>query len=603
MADRTRLNKNALARTLKLVGPDLKPHRKLMAGGTGVLLLEVVFRVLEPWPMKFVIDAVSASLGADLATDQAPATVSLLVWCGVALVAIVGLRALSNYLATVAFALVGSRVATALRARVFRHVQGLSQQFHAHNRSADTVQRIVSDVGRLQEVAVTAGLPLLANMLTLVVMLIVMLVLDPLLSLVVVGAMALFFLGSAGTSKKIAVASRKTRKGEGQLANTAQESLSSIKIVQAYGLEETIAGKFSSANNRSLKEGVKSRRLAAGLERRTDVIVGLATAIVLVGGGLRVVEGAMTPGDLVLFTTYLRTTMKPLRDMAKYTGRIARASASGERVADLMDVDPDVVTPSRAVRPRTVKGWVRFESVMAGYGKDIVLRGVSLTARPGEMVAIIGPSGSGKSTLTSLLVRSLDPKLGEVTLDGHPLRELDLAHLRTNVSLLHQEAVLFTGTLRENIRYGRQDATDEEVEQAARAAHAHDFIMAQPDGYETLVGERGGTLSGGQRQRIAIARALLRDAPVVVLDEATTGLDPEAASVVLDAIGRLVEGRTTLAVTHDVEMALRADRVVWLEDGRILREGPPQTLLAGDPVFREWVEASGRTPDEIRMNR
>ncbi|MBB1517186.1 ABC transporter ATP-binding protein [Tessaracoccus sp. MC1679] len=590
-----------MARTLALLRPDLVGHRRLMLGGTGVLLLEVVFRVLEPWPMKFVVDAVSASLGADLGAGQAPATVGLLVWCGVATVVIVGLRALSNYLATVAFALVGSRVATTLRARVFRHVQGLSQQFHSRNRSADTVQRLVSDVGRMQEVAVTAGLPLVANLLTLAVMLVVMLVLDPLLSLVVVAAMALFFVGSVGTSQKIAVASRQTRKGEGQLANTAQESLSSIRIVQAYGLEEHIAGRFSSANHRSLKEGVKSRRLAAGLERRTDVIVGLATAVVLVGGGLRVLDGAMTPGDLVLFTTYLRTTMKPLRDMAKYTGRIARASASGERVADLMDIAPEVVSPRRSVTPRAVRGWVRFDSVVAGYGRTTVLRGVTLTARPGEKVAVIGPSGSGKSTLVSLLVRALDPQLGEVTLDGHPLRELDLGHLRANVSLLAQEAVLFTGTIRENIRLGRQDATDVEVEIAARAAHAHEFILDLEDGYDTVVGERGGTLSGGQRQRVAIARALLRDAPVVVLDEATTGLDPESARLVLDAIDTLVEHRTTLAVTHDVEMALRSDRVVWLEDGRILREGSPAALLADDPSFRAWVEASGRTPDEIRM--
>ena len=600
MSDRTRLDRSAMARTLALLRPDLAGHRRLMLGGTGVLLLEVVFRVLEPWPMKVVIDAVSASLGADLGAGQAPATVGLLVWCGVATVVIVGLRALSNYLATVAFALVGSRVATTLRARVFRHVQGLSQQFHSRNRSADTVQRLVSDVGRMQEVAVTAGLPLVANLLTLAVMLVVMLVLDPLLSLVVVAAMALFFVGSVGTSQKIAVASRQTRKGEGQLANTAQESLSSIRIVQAYGLEEHIAGRFSSANHRSLKEGVKSRRLAAGLERRTDVIVGLATAVVLVGGGLRVLDGAMTPGDLVLFTTYLRTTMKPLRDMAKYTGRIARASASGERVADLMDIDPEVVSPRRSVRPRAVRGWVRFDSVVAGYGRTTVLRGVSLTARPGEKVAVIGPSGSGKSTLVSLLVRALDPQFGEVTLDGHPLRELDLGHLRANVSLLAQEAVLFTGTIRENIRLGRQDATDVEVEIAARAAHAHEFILDLEDGYDTVVGERGGTLSGGQRQRVAIARALLRDSPVVVLDEATTGLDPESARLVLDAIDTLVENRTTLAVTHDVEMALRSDRVVWLEDGRILREGSPAALLADDPSFRAWVEASGRTPDEIR---
>lgn len=601
MSDRTRLDRSAMARTLALLRPDLAGHRRLMLGGTGVLLLEVVFRVLEPWPMKVVVDAVSASLGADLGAGQAPATVGLLVWCGVATVVIVGLRALSNYLATVAFALVGSRVATTLRARVFRHVQGLSQQFHSRNRSADTVQRLVSDVGRMQEVAVTAGLPLVANLLTLAVMLVVMLVLDPLLSLVVVAAMALFFVGSVGTSQKIAVASRQTRKGEGQLANTAQESLSSIRIVQAYGLEEHIAGRFSSANHRSLKEGVKSRRLAAGLERRTDVIVGLATAVVLVGGGLRVLDGAMTPGDLVLFTTYLRTTMKPLRDMAKYTGRIAKAAASGERVADLMDTHPEVRDPRRPHQPGLVAGWVEFDKVSAHYGDRQVLSGVSLTIRPGERVAVVGPSGSGKSTLVSLLVRSLDPSAGQVRLDGHPLPDLELGRLRSEVSLLLQEAVLFTGSIRENIRYGRLGATDEEVEAAARAAQAHDFITDLPDGYDTVVGERGGTLSGGQRQRVAIARALLRDSPVVVLDEATTGLDPAAAAEVLRAIEKLCEGRTTLAVTHDVQVALTADRIAWVEDGKLLFTDAPARLLARHEAFRAWVAAAEGDREGVRV--
>lgn len=601
MSDRSKPSKKSLLRTLRLIGPDAGPHRKLMAGGTLALLLEVVFRVLEPWPMKIVVDAVAASLGADLPTGQQPASLGLLLWCGGLLLLIVALRAVSNYLATVAFAIAGSRTATAVRGRVFRHVQGLSQQFHARNRSADTVQRIVSDVGRLQEVAVTAGLPMIANVLTLVAMLGVMLCLDPLLSLIVVAAVLVFALGSPRTSQKIAVAARQTRKGEGQLANTAQESLSSIKVVQAYGLEDEIAGRFSSANQRSLKEGVKSRRLAAGLERRTDIIVGIATAAVLIGGGLRVLEGAMTPGDLVLFTTYLRTTMKPLRDMAKYTGRIARATASGERVADLMDIRPDVVNSVHALHPSRMLGWVRFDQVHAGYGPHPVLRGASLTVRPGDRVAIIGPSGSGKSTLVSLLVRAIDPDAGEVSIDGHPLRELDLAYLRSHVSVLHQEAVLFAGSIRENIRYGRRGATDEEVEAAARAANAHGFVTLLPDGYDTVVGERGGTLSGGERQRVAIARALLRDAPIVVLDEATTGLDPESAAQVLAAIDTLVEGRTTLAVTHDVQVALSASRVVWLEDGQVLRDGSPADLLATDRVFRDWVAASEHGRDEVRL--
>lgn len=591
--------KPSMRRSLRLVAPDVTPHRALILAGVVALLMEVAFRVLEPWPMKIVVDAVTAYRGAKV--SHQPASFELLLWCGIALLLIVGLRAVSNYLATICFALVGSRAATSLRARVFRHVQGLSQQFHARNRSADTVQRIVGDVARMQEVAITAGLPLLANVLTLFVMVIVMYVLDALLASVVLVAILVFAFTSAPTSKKITSASRQTRKGEGQLANTAQESLASINVVQAYGLEDMVAQNFTSANRTSLREGVRSRRYAARLERTTDVIVGLATAVVLVGGGLRVMQGAMSPGDLVLFTTYLRTTMKPLRDMAKYTGRIARASASGDRVADLMEIAPDVVAPETPLRPTAVWGAVQFDRVVTQYDGVEVLRGLSLDIRPGERVAIIGPSGAGKSTLVSLLVRAIDPVSGCVRLDGYRLTDLDLAQLRSSVSLLHQEAVLFTGTIRENIRMGRSDATDAEVEAAARAANAHDFITEQPEGYDTVVGERGGTLSGGQRQRIAIARALLRRSPVVVLDEATTGLDPEAASLVLDAIDRLSAGRTTLAVTHDAEVALRATRVVWVEDGRIRLDASPTDLLASSEVFRAWIQASGRDMDAIRI--
>lgn len=591
--------KPSMRRSLRLVAPDVTPHRALILAGVVALLMEVAFRVLEPWPMKIVVDAVTAYRGAKV--SHQPASFELLLWCGVALLLIVGLRAVSNYLATICFALVGSRAATSLRARVFRHVQGLSQQFHARNRSADTVQRIVGDVARMQEVAITAGLPLLANVLTLFVMVIVMYVLDALLASVVLVAILVFAFTSAPTSKKITSASRQTRKGEGQLANTAQESLASINVVQAYGLEDMVAQNFTSANRTSLREGVRSRRYAARLERTTDVIVGLATAVVLVGGGLRVMQGAMSPGDLVLFTTYLRTTMKPLRDMAKYTGRIARASASGDRVADLMEIAPDVVAPETPLRPTAVWGAVQFDRVVTQYDGVEVLRGLSLDIRPSERVAIIGPSGAGKSTLVSLLVRAIDPVSGCVRLDGYRLTDLDLAQLRSSVSLLHQEAVLFTGTIRENIRMGRSDATDAEVEAAARAANAHDFITEQPEGYDTVVGERGGTLSGGQRQRIAIARALLRRSPVVVLDEATTGLDPEAASLVLDAIDRLSAGRTTLAVTHDAEVALRATRVVWVEDGRIRLDASPTDLLASSEVFRAWIQASGRDMDAIRI--
>lgn len=588
-----------MRRTLRLVGPDVAPHRWLILSGTIALLLDVIFRVLEPWPMKIVVDAVTSSLGADI--SGAPASISLLITCGVALILIVALRAASNYLATLCFALIGARAATTLRARAFRHVQTLSLQFHARNRSADTVQRLVSDVARMQEVATTAGLPLLANVVTLLVMVVIMFVLDPLLAGVVVLAIVGFALTSRRTSGKITSAARRTRKGEGQLANTAQECLTAMPVVQAYGLEKTVEGYFTGANTVSLKEGVQSRRFAARLERTTDVIVGVATAVVLIGGAFRVLSGDITPGDLVLFVNYLRTAMKPLRDMAKYTGRIARASASGERVADLIELVPDVTSPANPTPLGRVKGAVDFEQVRARYDGHEVLHGVDLSIQPGERVAIIGPSGSGKSTLVSLLVRAMDPSDGVVRLDGKPLTDLDLAELRASISLLHQEAVLFTGTIRSNIELGRPGASQAEIEAAAMAANAHDFITQLPDGYDTVVGERGGTLSGGQRQRIAIARALMRGSRLVLLDEATTGLDPEGAALVLDAIDRLAAGRTTLAITHDAQVVLRASRVVWIERGVIRMDGSPQDLLATSPVFRSWIEASGRDADSVTM--
>ncbi len=583
-----------MRRSLHLLRPHLRGHRTMLAAGVLALLLEVVFRVLEPWPVKFVVDAVTRSLGADVGPGPA-ASVQLLLGCALATVSIVGLRAVCNYLATVAFALVGSRVATELRQRIFDHLARLGQGFHGRNRTGDTVQRVVSDIGRLQEVAVTAGLPLLANVVTLFAMTGVMLWLDPVLALVVVAACALFWLLSQGSSRKITEASRKTRKGEGALADTVQETLGAIRVVQAYGLADVQSRQFGRAGEKALTEGVKARRLAAGLERRTDVLVGIATAVVLFVGGWRVVQHSMTPGDLVLFLTYLKTAMKPLRDLAKYTGRIARAAASGERVADIADEPVEITDPDRPTTLTGPRGELALHGVSAhwparaGEPAQPVLRHLDLYLPAGQRVAVVGPSGSGKSTLGSLLVRLIDPAAGSIRLDGVDLRRLRLDELRRHVSLVLQETVLLKGTITENIRHGRLDATDDEVARAAELAQVSDFVTELPSGFDTVVGERGASLSGGQRQRIAIARALLRDSAVVVLDEATTGLDPGNAVAVRAGIETLTRGRTTISITHDSATAFAADRVIWLEDGAVLGDAPPEHLARTMPRFRQWL--------------
>lgn len=584
----------ALARSLVIVKPHLRGKAGLITLGLVALLADVVFRVLEPWPLKFVVDSVSASLGATAgaAAGIPEATVGLLVACASLLVGLIALRALAAYVSTVAFALVGSRVATELRGRVFAHLQSLSPRYHAATSSGDVVQRLVGDIGRLQEVAVTAGLPLVGNIVTLVVLTVVMSLMDPLLTLVVVAAAMAYLITSRRSSRKITAASRTTRKGEGALADTAAETFGAIRVVQAYGLEERFGGGFARGNDKALTEGVRSRRLAAGLERRTDLIVGVATALVLFGGGWQVLSGSMTPGDLVVFVAYLKLAMRPLRDLAKFTGRIARAAASGERVADLLDEPVEVEDAPHAVPLPRLRGEVWFDRIDLddGRGRPLV-RDLSLRIPAGQHICMLGPSGAGKSTLAGLLVRTADPLAGHVRLDGVSVTQATLASVRSAVSLLLQESVLFADTVRENIRLGRLDATDEEVAHAARRAMAHEFVSALPEGYDTVLGNRGDTLSGGQRQRIAIARALLRDAPVVVLDEATTGLDPQSRAQVADSLAELAAGRTVISITHDVTQALAADRVIWLEDGRIVEDGEPDELMArSSSRLHRWVE-------------
>ena len=573
-----------LRRTLTRFRPHLREQRRLLVGGSLALLCEVALRLLEPWPLKFVLDAVIAQAGADLPGTQPAGLSTVLVAATAALVVVVLLRAVAAYAMTVLFALAGNRVLTRVRAEVYAHLHRLSMAFHDQAPTGDLVQRVTGDVGRLQEVAVTAALPLAGNVVTLTGMLVVIAVLDWQLALLVALVFPVFLVTGTRLSRRISTTARAQRKAEGALASYATESLGAMQVVQAYGLEEQMQRAFSTSNHKSLQDGVKGKKLSAALERKTDVLVGLATAVVLYVGAQRVLAGQLTPGELVVFLTYLKTAFKPMRDIAKYTSRIAKAVASGERVVDVLETAPDVVERAGARPLSRVRGEVVFEDVWLSYepGRP-VLRGLDLRIAPGERVAVTGPSGAGKSTLVHLLSRLRDPDAGRVLLDGHDLRDLTLLSLRSQVALVLQDSVLFATSLRDNIAYGRPGATAEEVVAAARLAEAHEFIDALPDGYDTVVGERGCTLSGGQRQRIAIARAALRDAPLVVLDEAMTGLDEATERQVVAALARLTAGRTTLVITHDAAAAAGADRVVHIDGGvaseQAVEEVDPGALL------------------------
>ncbi|HET7326559.1 MAG TPA: ABC transporter ATP-binding protein [Nocardioidaceae bacterium] len=570
---------------LRRLGRHVRPHlvaeRRLLLAGTVALFAEVAMRLLEPWPLKFVIDGVVAASGADLGITTSASLQTVLVLASVALIAITALRALAAYLMTLSFALAGNRLLTRVRGDVYAHLQRLSMSFHDKAPTGDLVTRVTSDVGRLKEVSVTAALPLAGNTVTLVGMVVVVAVLDWQLAAVMLLVFPLFFAFSIRLSRRINTVSRTQRKAEGALASLATETLGAMRVVQSYSLEQRMQKAFSSSNAKSLRDGVQAKRLSAGLERKTDVLVGLATGLVLFVGANRVLAGALTPGELVVFLTYLKAAFKPMRDVAKYTGRIAQAAASSERIVDVLERQPSVVDASWARPARRFHGYLRFDGVWLAYEPGHpVLRGLDLTVRAGERVAIVGPSGAGKSSIAMLLSRLSDPTSGVVSIDGHDLRDLTMGSVRAQLAVVLQESVLFATTIRENIAHGLDDASDEQIEAAARLAGAHEFIGALPHGYHTVVGERGATLSGGQRQRIAIARAAMRDAPVVVLDEAMTGLDRETEREVVGALDRLTTGRTTLLITHDLDAAMTCGRAVWIDRGVVVDDGPPADVVA-----------------------
>jgi len=579
----------------------LRPQRALLGGSLAAILLETAMRVLEPWPLKFILDRLAESPDGGARESAGIDWTLLLILCAAGVVVLAGLRALAAWLSTVGLSLVGGRVLAAVRADVFAHVQRLSLGFHSRAKLGDLLTRITGDVSRLQEVAVTAVLPLVANVLTLVAMVGVMLWLDWQLTLAVILVFPLVSLVLARGSGKIRGAAREQRAREGSLASGAMESLGAIRVVQTLGLEGRLEQHFASDNTASLHTGVRAKRLAAGLERRVDVLVGVGTALVLLFGAQRVDAGAMTIGDLVVFTLYLKTAFKPLRDMAKYTGRLARAAASAERIVELLDTEVEIRERPGARTLGRAAGAVRLRDVGLRYDTAAApaLDGVDLDIEPGMRVALVGASGSGKSSLLSLLPRLYDPTSGTVELDGHDLRELTLASLRGQFAAVLQDSVLFGMSVRENLALGAHAASPADIERAARAAGAHDFVLALPEGYDTVLGERGATLSGGQRQRLATARAIVRDAPILLLDEPLTGLDEASERLVRDALDALAAERTTILVTHDLGQARGSHLIAVVDRGRIVERGTHDELMAlGAAYARTWdQQRAGRLAD------
>lgn len=564
--------------------PLIRRHWPQLSIAVLAMLAEIGLRLLEPWPLKIVFDYLIPT-GAGAQPPVPPlaglSATALLVLAAVAVAVITGLRAAENYLATVNLALVGNRVLTEVRSDLYRHLLKLSLSYHTRARGGDLVTRLIGDVGRLQEVAVTALLPLLVHLLTLFGMVGLMVWIHWRLALVTLLAFPLVSLSMVRLGRRIREVARAQRKREGAMASVAAESLNAIKVIHTYSLENTLARVFVKQNRKSEQESVRSARLSACMERTVDALLAASTALVLWYGVRLVLSGSLTPGDLLVFMTYLKSAFKPMRDLAKYTGRIAKAAAAGERVLDVLDTEPGIRDLRGAQPAPPFRGAVRFEHVSFAYEPGHpILQDVSFELSPGQFVAVVGPSGGGKSTLASLLLRLYEPQQGRILIDGHDVREYTLESVRRQMSVVLQDAVLFAVSVRDNIAYGSPVASHAMIEDAARRASAYDFIAALPDGFDTILGERGATLSGGQRQRIAIARAMLRGAPIVVLDEPTTGLDKENERAVRRALEQLTEGCTTVLITHDLQAAETADHILYLQQGRVVERGGHAELMS-----------------------
>jgi ATP-binding cassette subfamily B protein len=576
---------SSLARIFDAFRPHILAQRSRLIVGAISILIATVLDVLQPWPLKFIYDHIFlGKSGGQFAKwrilENSDPRVLLAIF-SLSFVAIAILGAVADYASTVVLSLAASNIVTEIRDRLFLHLEKMPLSFHRRHKTGDLITRVIFDTDRLREVIVTAILPFLTTLLTLVAMVAVMLWMNWKLALIAILAFPAFGAAVVRLTRRLKEGAQQQRLREGALATATTEVLGSIPVVQALSLQKTFARVFASANQKSLQHSTRVQRLSAGLERTVEVFAALGTAVAVWFGAQMVMNKTITPGYLIVFVAYLRMAFKPMRQLAKYAGQIVKALASGDRIVDVLEHRSEVEERPGAIDAVGLRGAIRLENVWFEYEPGIpVLREINLSIEPGQHIAIVGPSGSGKSTLASLLLRFYDPTQGLILLDGWNIRKYKLDSLRSQVGAVLQDSVLFAVSVRDNIRFGSQEASEDDIVRAARLVNAHDFIEELPQGYDTILGERGATLSGGQRRRVALARAAVRSAPILILDEPTTGLDGKNESEVNAALSALSRDRTTIWISHHLAAVSHADRIFYLDDGRITEQGTHNELMA-----------------------
>lgn len=576
----------------------------LLSGHWGALMLglvavgaETVASLLEPWPIKVVLDTVLHAKALPQWLAQAVTTIlgtsSLAILqfaiAAVLLIAIVG--AVGSYLERQVIATLGQRVTHELRCRIYTHAQRLSMSYHDKKRTGDIISTATADVDAIQSALTSGVLDTLYYVLLLAGMSGLMLYLDWRFTLIALSILPALSVVVYTLTRRIKRASRDMRGREADLMSTMQEVLSSIRLVKAFGRQDHERRRFEYQSERIVESTLRTRDVKAKLAPTVELIVAVGSAAVLWFGARHVLDGRLTAGALVVFLLYLSKMYKPIRELSKMTDTYSRALVAFDRINTFLAVDVEVRDLPGARRAPRFHGTIELDHVTFAYAPDRpTLADVSLTIPAGSVAAIVGPTGAGKTTLINLVARFYDPQSGRVLIDGEDVRSFYQESLRERISFVLQDTLLFRGPVWQNIAYGRTEATRREIVRAAELANADAFIRELPDGYDTMVGERGVTLSGGQQQRIAIARAIVRDAPILILDEPTTGLDAGSESLVLDALQQLMRGKTTIVIAHSLSTIQRADVIFVVDHGRVCERGSHTTLLEAGGIYARLHE-------------
>jgi ATP-binding cassette, subfamily B, bacterial len=585
-------------------GKLLRPYAASLSIAVVAVVGEGLTGLLQPWPLKIVFDSASGSqpipawLSGHLPSSLTSGKMHILELAAIAVVAIAILDAAFSYVEKYATTSAGQWIMHDLRRMLYNHVQHLSLAFHTQKRTGDLISRITSDVEAIQTFIVSDLLGLVIDFLTLTGMAAVMFYLNWRFTLIALSVTPLLFAVTYLYTRRSKKASRDVRRKEGEIVSLLQEVLSAIGVVKAFGREDYEQQRLERESAESVQLALHARSLKAKLSPLVGIVTALGTALVLWYGGGLVVRGTLSAGSLVVFIWYLGKMYKPMQDFAKMTDAFTKASVGYERVREVLETPPTVQDLPAARHAPPFQGQIEFERVSFSYTADRpILTDITLKAESGRMTALVGPTGSGKTTIAALMGRFYDPDTGKVMIDGVDLRDFEQKSLHDQISFVLQENILFHAPIWQNIAYGKPAATLAEVQRAAELANAHEFISNLPQGYDTMVGERGVTLSGGQRQRIAIARAIIRDTPILIMDEPSSGLDAASEELVFEALDRLIEGKTAIVIAHRFSTIRRANTIFVIKDGRIVESGTHEQLLPSGGLYAKLYELQFRQED------